>query len=142
MVGGAFALARFDVDRARAAFFSERRREQDVVDAKAPAALEGVQAVVPPGELLFGLLEKAEGVGHASCDHVAERGALGLGEVDLAFPALGVVDVARLGGDVEDRRGWRGGVLPSLRPSHFVSAAYQRSLYAYLSVPGASPFGA
>src|SRR5918996_2116527 len=101
MIGRTLALAWLDVDGASGAFRSEFRRQQDVIDAQPPAALEGHQAIVPPRELLLGLLEEAKRVLDAHVHDVAERGALGLGEMDLSFPALGVVHVARLGGYVE-----------------------------------------
>src|SRR5687768_11916458 len=101
MIGRTLALAWLDVDGASGAFHGEFRRQQDVVDTQPPAALEGHQAVVPPGELLFGLIEKAKRIFQPDIDHLTERGALGLGEMDLSFPALGIVDVARLRRDVE-----------------------------------------
>src|ERR671914_618072 len=101
MIGRALALAWLDVDGASGAFCGELRRQQDVVDSQPPAALKCHQAVVPPCELLLGLLEEAKRVSEADVHDVAERGALGFGEMDLSFPALRVMDVARLGGDVE-----------------------------------------
>src|SRR5258706_323199 len=52
-------------------------------------------------ELFRALLEEEESVLEAQLDQRAERGALGLREVDLPFPALRVVHVARLGRDVQ-----------------------------------------
>ena len=87
------------------------------------------QAIVPPGELLLRLLEEPEGILEAQLEQRAKRSALGLREVDLAFPALRVVHVARVGGDVQVTERRRG--LDFLEEDFLtktVKAEYQRSL--------------
>ena len=88
-----------------------------MVDAKAPAALEGVQAVVPPGELLFRLVEKAEGVGHAVA--ITWRNAARSGSEKWILPSqrLGLWTSRGSGAMLRSPRMARRGYCSSLRPS-------------------------
>src|SRR5436305_3502178 len=106
MIGGPLALARREVDGAAGAALGERARKQCEIDAQAPVALERAQPIVPPGVEPLGLWKQAERIREAGVEHRAQRAALGLGDMDLARPALGIVYVAVLRRDVhvaEDR---------------------------------------
>src|SRR5437660_4541885 len=59
------ALARREVDGTAGAALGERRREQREVDAQAPAALESIEAIVPPGKRFLRLRKEAKRIGEA-----------------------------------------------------------------------------
>src|SRR6185436_7307504 len=96
MVRGPLQCAGALVDPCGPALRGELLRQQDEVDAQAPAALERIQAVIPPREFLLGLLEQPERIGEAGIEQLAERRALGRRDVNAAFPSLRVVHVAVL----------------------------------------------
>src|SRR3954464_1570264 len=100
VIRGPLAPARLDVNGARAAALRNLRRKQREVDAQTPAALEGLEPIVPPRELLLRLVESLLAIDEADVHHFAQRLARRCGDVDLAFPALRVVHVAVLGRDV------------------------------------------
>ncbi len=71
-----------------------------MVDAQAEVLLEAEHAVIPPREGLFRLREETEAVGQAEAEQALEGSAFRLGTEDLAGPALRVVHIAVVGGDV------------------------------------------
>src|SRR5947208_711371 len=101
VVGGFLALALVAVDLDGEAARGQRGRQEDVVDPEPPAAVERPGAVVPPREEAALLAVESQRVLEAPAHEVAEDGALGVAEHDLAAPLLRVPDVAVLGRDIE-----------------------------------------
>ena len=93
MVAGLFPAAGVGVDAGGFEPPGRDRVEQQVVDADAGVAGEGVAPIIPEGEDRLVGMEMADGVGPALLQQPAILGArLGL-EQGVVAPALGLVDV-------------------------------------------------
>src|SRR5262249_50075705 len=74
--------------------------QQDVIDAQAEIALEGVHPIVPPAERPVRLLEQTKAVLETDVEQAAERGTLGFAEQDSALPQPRIVHIAFFGSDI------------------------------------------
>ena len=95
MVGGTFQLARLLVDFAGTARAGQRRREQDVVDAKAAIEAKAHLPVVPPRVAFRRLLEKAKGIGQARDVHTSSNQDFYLTSVRDKKPKKDPSDIAK-----------------------------------------------
>ncbi len=99
------------VDGKALAALCEFRRQQDMIDAHPQVSLEGVHAVVPPGEASVTLFKKAEAIRQPELKQGFKCLALRQTEQHLPLPHLCVMDVTLFGRNVEitkNSKAWMG----------------------------------
>ncbi len=87
------------------------RRHQDMIDAQPQVPLEGVHAVVPPGEASVTLFEETKAIRQPELEQGFKCRALRETEQHLPFPGLGIMNVALFRRNVEitqNGKAWMG----------------------------------
>jgi hypothetical protein len=129
VVRGPLALARLEVDPARAAPGRQGWREQDMVDAQSPSHQVNC----------FSGCSKRRNASARPAPSSSRNAARSASEKWILPSQRFGLCTSRGSGAMFRSPST---AMPGALRNHRVSASYQRSLYAYFSVPGASPFGA